>query len=66
MAGDFPFSYPAFFDIRSPCRKREEKMKEHSLTNGSIFRSLLTFAVPVFLALFLQAMYGAADLIIVG
>ncbi len=41
-------------------------MKEHSLTKGSIFRSLLTFAVPVFLALFLQAMYGAADLIIVG
>lgn len=40
--------------------------EEHQLTQGSIFRSLATFAVPVLLALFLQAMYGAADLIIVG
>lgn len=37
-----------------------------SLTGGNILRSLLSFAFPVLLALFLQAMYGAADLIIVG
>lgn len=42
---------------------REE---ENQLTGGSMFRSLAAFAVPVLLALFLQAMYGAADLIIVG
>lgn len=33
---------------------------------GSILKSLISFAFPVLLALFLQAMYGAADLIIVG
>lgn len=41
-------------------------MKEHNLTEGSILSSLISFAFPVLLALFLQAMYGAADLIIVG
>ena len=42
------------------------KGEEYQLTQGNIFRSLATFAVPVLLALLLQAMYGAADLIIVG
>lgn len=37
-----------------------------SLTTGNILTSLISFAFPVLLALFLQAMYGAADLIIVG
>lgn len=36
------------------------------LLRGNILKSLITFAFPVLLALFLQAMYGAADLIIVG
>lgn len=39
---------------------------EIRLTEGNILRTLLSFAFPVLLALFLQAMYGAADLIIVG
>ena len=37
-----------------------------SLVAGNILPTLISFAVPVLLALFLQAMYGAADLIIVG
>ncbi len=37
-----------------------------SLVEGNILKSLISFAFPVLLALFLQAMYGAADLIIVG
>lgn len=41
-------------------------MKSQNLTQGSILKSLISFAFPVLLALFLQAMYGAADLIIVG
>lgn len=41
-------------------------MKERSLIQGNILTSLISFAFPVLLALFLQAMYGAADLIIVG
>ena len=40
--------------------------KEQSLVQGNILKSLISFAFPVLLALFLQAMYGAADLIIVG
>ena len=38
----------------------------NQLTEGKIFPVLIRFAVPVFLALLLQALYGAADLIIVG
>lgn len=41
-------------------------MKENKLTEGNILRSLLAFAIPVFSALFLQAMYGAVDLFVVG
>ena len=42
-------------------------MKEQtSFTEGSILTPLLRFAMPVLLALFLQAMYGAVDLLIVG
>lgn len=43
-----------------------KKSMEQNLIQGNILRTLLSFAVPVLLALFLQAMYGAADLIIVG
>lgn len=39
---------------------------QNKLTHGNILKSLISFAFPVLLALFLQAMYGAADLIIVG
>lgn len=42
------------------------KITEQSLLQGNILKSLVSFAFPVLLALFLQAMYGAADLIIVG
>ena len=35
-------------------------------TNGRIVLPLLRFVGPVFLALFLQSMYGAVDLMIVG
>lgn len=37
-----------------------------ALIRGNILAALVRFALPVLLALFLQAMYGAADLIIVG
>ena len=41
-------------------------MKEHTLTQGRILKSLISFAFPVLVALFLQAMYGAVDLQVVG
>ena len=35
-------------------------------TKGNIMKSLLGFMAPVLGALFLQAMYGAVDLLVVG
>lgn len=40
--------------------------KTLSFTEGKIFSPLIRFALPVLLALFLQTMYGAVDLLIVG
>ncbi len=39
---------------------------ENNFTSGPILGPLLKFAVPVLLALILQAMYGAVDLLVVG
>lgn len=41
-----------------------EKTKD--FTTGSVLGSLIKFAIPVFAAMFLQALYGGADLLIVG
>lgn len=40
--------------------------KGRSFTEGGILAPLVRFALPVLLALFLQAMYGAVDLLVVG
>lgn len=40
--------------------------REHDFTRGAILPALIRFALPVLLALFLQAMYGAVDLQVVG
>ncbi len=40
--------------------------KENDFTRGRILTPLLQFMLPVFLAMLLQAMYGAVDLLIVG
>ena len=40
--------------------------KRIDFTSGAIVLPLLKFAGPVLLALFLQAMYGAVDLLVVG
>ena len=40
--------------------------KQHDFTKGPILPALLKFALPVLLALLLQAMYGAVDLQVVG
>ena len=40
--------------------------QEFSLTEGKISTTLLRFALPFLLASFLQALYGAADLYVVG
>lgn len=43
-----------------------ENDKQSSLVEGSVFGSLIRFAVPVLGALILQAAYGAVDLLVVG
>ncbi len=40
--------------------------KAENFTQGKIFSPLLRFALPVLFALFLQALYGAVDLLVVG
>ena len=37
-----------------------------NFTDGKIFTPLIRFALPVLMALFLQTMYGAVDLLVVG
>ena len=38
----------------------------NNFTKGPILPSLITFALPVLLSIFLQTMYGAVDMMIVG
>lgn len=42
------------------------KKTSANFTEGPILKPLLLFAGPIFLAIFLQAMYGAVDLLVVG
>ena len=57
-------AYPAFLTFIKKRRIRMEK--NNTFTQGRILKPLILFALPVLLALFLQAMYGAVDLLIVG
>ena len=41
-------------------------MKNNDFTSGAILSKLLKFMLPVLMAMFLQAMYGAVDLLVVG
>ena len=41
-------------------------MKNDDFTSGAILPKLLKFMLPVLFAMFLQAMYGAVDLLVVG
>ena len=41
-------------------------MVNNSFTEGAILPKLLKFMLPVLMAMFLQAMYGAVDLLVVG
>ena len=41
-------------------------MKQNTLTEGNILKTLLLFAVPFLIANILQSLYGAVDLFVVG
>lgn len=47
-------------------KKRANQAQVRTFTEGQILLPLVRFALPVLAALFLQAMYGAVDLLIVG
>ena len=40
--------------------------QKQNFTEGRIFGPLARFALPVLLAMFLQTLYGAVDLLVVG
>lgn len=44
----------------------ESAEQRNAFTEGQILKPLVRFTIPIMLALFLQAMYGAVDLIVVG
>ena len=44
----------------------ESTTHPNNFTEGKILAPLVRFALPVLLALFLQSMYGAVDLLVVG
>ena len=39
---------------------------EHTLTTGNVWKKMIGFAIPIFGANLLQALYGTVDLMIVG
>ena len=39
---------------------------EQNLTEGSIYKSLVSFSIPFIIANFIQALYGAVDLVVIG
>lgn len=39
---------------------------DKSFTSGGVLSSLIKFSIPVFAAMFLQSLYGAVDLLVVG
>lgn len=41
-------------------------MNNKSFTSGGVLSSLIKFAIPVLVAMFLQSLYGAVDLLVVG
>lgn len=53
-------------DKKSEKEGLENQKQELSFTEGSVFGSMIRFALPVLGALILQAAYGAVDLLVVG
>lgn len=61
---DTYFSYPAFLINKFMGGASMEN--NNSFTEGKILSPLIRFAMPVLVAIFLQTMYGAVDMLIVG
>lgn len=61
---EIPAVLSGFFRLENT--KETDMDQKVTFTEGKILKSLILFAMPVLFALFLQAMYGAVDLLIVG
>ena len=61
-----PVFLSGVFYSRFLCRKEPFHVFTNRFYLGSVPRALIHFALPVMFALFLQAMYGTVDLLIVG
>ena len=62
-------TFPGYRGIICPCAKKEVyflNRKHYSLTEGSIWKSMLLFALPVFLGNIFQQLYNAFDAWCVG
>lgn len=56
---------PVFFEERQ--KKGDAKMENtNHFTRGKVLSPLIRFALPILFAIFLQTMYGAVDMLIVG
>ena len=54
------------FPVRLFFMEENIMVKTNNLTDGKILGTLIRFAIPVFFTLFLQALYGGVDLLVVG
>ena len=61
-----PASYPVLLLNFDKKERKSEMRSTQNFTEGKILSPLILFALPVLLAIFLQTMYGAVDMLIVG
>ena len=52
--------------VRKICFTGDIQMENNNFTEGAILPKLLKFMLPVLFAMFLQSLYGAVDLLVVG
>lgn len=66
--GNHSLVWHFFYIVTNKIKRRsiQETMKELDLTQGSVPKVLLRFAVPFLIANVLQTQYGGADLFVVG
>jgi putative MATE family efflux protein len=57
---------PFLIKERRKNMSNENTQSKNPLTEGAIYKPLIKFMLPVMLAVFLQAMYSAVDLIVIG
>lgn len=57
---------PHLNKIKNSPKERNDMEESRNLTEGSIYKSLIRFVLPVLAAMLLQSLYGGVDLFVVG